>query len=364
MSDKPDQDSKTEAATDKKKRDAVDKGNTPNSRELSNFASLSAITCIMLFAATGSVAGLVAILRDSLDRIDSQRLLNGHDGLALVTWYGQSLVMQIAGPLALLSAAGVAASLFQNQPALVLERIKPQLSRISPASGWKRLFSRQAVVELAKGIAAIGAVLAVSTMILKTNMGLIVNSMHVHANALPELLLSVCVSLLAGVVLCSMAIAVADLLWSRHKWLFDLRMTKQEVKDELKQAEGDPLVKVRLRSLQRDRRRRRMMQAVPGATLIITNPTHYAVALKYTPGVTAAPVVVAKGTELVALKIREIAAEHKVPVLENKPLARGLYDAVEVSQMIPSEFYHAVAELIQQVYNTGRPPQHSIGESR
>ncbi len=363
MSDEPDEDSKTETATDKKQRDAVEKGNTPQSRELTNFASLSAITFILLFAITGSVSGLVAILRDSFHRLDAQRLINGHDGLMLVTWYGNSLMVQIAGPLAMLSAAGVIASLCQNQPAIVLDRIKPQLSRISLASGWKRLFSRQAVVELAKSIAAIGAVLAVSVLILKTNIGLIVNSMHMNANGLPELLLQICVSLLAGVVLCSMAIACADLLWSRHKWLFDLRMTKHEVKEEMKQAEGDPLVKARLRSLQRDRRRRRMMQAVPEATLIIANPTHYAVALKYVPGLTAAPVVVAKGTELLALKIREVAATHNIPVIENKPLARGLYDSVEVSQMIPADFYHAVAELIQQVYNTGRRPRHPNGES-
>ncbi len=145
-------------------------------------------------------------------------------------------------------------------------------------------------------------------------------------------------------------IAGVDLVWSRFHWRQDLRMTKQEVKDELKQSEGDPIVKSRLRSLARDRARRRMMTAVPRATLVIANPTHYSIALKYVRDEDSAPIVLAKGQDLVALKIREIAEANNIPVFEDVALARSMYKQVSVDSVIPQQFYQAVAELIRVVY--------------
>jgi flagellar biosynthesis protein FlhB len=142
------------------------------------------------------------------------------------------------------------------------------------------------------------------------------------------------------------AIVAADVVWSRIKWRMDLRMSKQEIKDEHKQAEGDPLMRARRLSLARDRSRRRMLAAVPRATVVIANPTHYAVALRYVRGDHAAPVVVAKGLDHIALKIREIAESHEIPVVEDKALARSLYDAVTLDRPIPPEFYKAIAEII------------------
>ena len=159
--------------------------------------------------------------------------------------------------------------------------------------------------------------------------------------------------LLAAVSVATIVIVAADLVWSRVSWRRELRMTRQELKDEFRQSEGDPLVKARLRSLARDRARRRMIAAVPRATLVVVNPTHYrggAALLREEGG---APVVVAKGQDLIALKIREMAEEHDVPIVEDKPLARSLYDAVEVDQMIPPEFYKAVAEIIHFLQTTG-----------
>jgi flagellar biosynthetic protein FlhB len=142
----------------------------------------------------------------------------------------------------------------------------------------------------------------------------------------------------------------ADIVWSRIHWRSELRMTRQELKDELKQSEGDPLVKSRLRSLARDRARKRMIAAVPQATVVIANPTHFAVALKYERSKGGAPMVVAKGADLIALRIREIAGRHGVPVIEDKPLARALYDAVDVGNWIPPEFYRAVARILHLLY--------------
>jgi flagellar biosynthetic protein FlhB len=152
--------------------------------------------------------------------------------------------------------------------------------------------------------------------------------------------------LVATVAVATIILVAADVVWSRVSWQRELRMTRQEVKDELKQADGDPIVKARLRSLARDRLRKRMIAAVPRATLVIANPTHFAVALRYVREEGGAPLVIAKGQDLIALKIREIAAAHGIPVIEDKGLARSLYKAVEVDKMIPAEFYKAVAEIV------------------
>ena len=165
----------------------------------------------------------------------------------------------------------------------------------------------------------------------------------------------IAVQILVSIVLVMAMIATVDLVWSRFHWLRDLRMTKQEVKDEHKQAEGDPILKARLRSLARDRVRQRMMAAVPKATLVIANPTHFAIALRYDRDSDAAPVVVAKGQDLIALRIKALAEEHGVPVFENVALARSMYKQVSVDSLIPQQFYHAVAELVRIVYGTKAP---------
>jgi len=163
------------------------------------------------------------------------------------------------------------------------------------------------------------------------------------------------VQIVTVIVAVMAVIAAADLVWSRFHWRQELRMTRQEVKDELKQSEGDPIVKSRLRSLARDRARRRMMTEVPKATLVIANPTHYAIALRYVREEHSAPVVLAKGTDLVALKIREIAEANGIPVFEDVALARSMYKQVSVDSVIPPQFYQAVAELVRAVQASKAP---------
>src|SRR5690606_15737291 len=162
------------------------------------------------------------------------------------------------------------------------------------------------------------------------------------------------VDIVVAITAIMVMIAALDLLWSRFNWRQDLRMTKQEVKDEMKQAEGDPIMRSRLRSLQRDRARRRMMAEVPKATLVIANPTHYAIALRYVREETAAPIVIAKGQDLVALKIREIAEQHEIPIYVDVALARSMYDQVSVDSVIPPQFYQAVAELVRLLYTNNQ----------
>ena len=166
---------------------------------------------------------------------------------------------------------------------------------------------------------------------------------------MPERILGLAVKTIAAVLVATLAVAGADLVWSRILWRRDNRMSRHEVKEELKQAEGDRLVKARLRSLRLHRSRKRMLSAVPRATMVIVNPTHYAVAMRYVRAEGGAPIVLAKGVDLIALKIRAIAEAHDVPVVEDKPLARSLYTTVEVERPIPAEFYRAVAEIVHLV---------------
>jgi flagellar biosynthetic protein FlhB len=350
MSEQADKESKTEVATEKKKRDAIDKGNTPQSREVSSLITMAAMTAILAFSA-GDLSSQVAItLKYAFVHASEISVANGAEAWQLITLFGSPVAAQAIKVLAVLAAGGVVASLLQNPPALIWSRIKPQKSRISIKSGCDRIFGKQALVELLKASTKIGFVLSVAFIILHANTGVVANHMLVPISAAPYMLQNLGLQLFAGVALCLVVIAVADQFWARHKWATDLMMTRQEVKDELKQAEGDPLVKARLKSLARDRKRRQMMHEVPEATVILVNPTHYAIALAYIPEKHAAPEVVAKGTDLLALRIRQVAEDHDVPVVEDKPLARALYDLAEVGQMIPPEFYEAVAGLIQYVY--------------
>jgi len=183
------------------------------------------------------------------------------------------------------------------------------------------------------------------------------NSLFMSPYMLPDLLQSLTIRLFASVVAAIAVMVVLDLLWSRFHWRRELRMTKQEVKDEHKQSDGDPIVKSRMRSLARDRARKRMISRVPQATVVIANPTHYAIALRYVRSENHAPIVVAKGLDLIALKIRSIAEKHEIPVVEDKLLARSLYDKVDVDQLIPPEFYRAVANVILYIMSRGKPMQ-------
>jgi flagellar biosynthetic protein FlhB len=171
---------------------------------------------------------------------------------------------------------------------------------------------------------------------------------------IPDLILTVSIRLISVVCIATIVIVAADLVWSRLRWQRSLRMSKQDLKDEHKQTEGDPLVKGRLRSLAQDRSRKRMLANVKQATVVIANPTHYAIALRYARDEQPAPLVLAKGKDLVALRIREIAEANGIAVVEDKPLARSLYDSVEVDQMIPAEFYSAVAQILFFLFSKAR----------
>jgi len=351
MAEAVDKDSKTEEATEKRIRDTIEQGKLPYSREIAIFASFLAILVFAVFYAKDAIVNLGMFLSMFLEKPEAWPMDTETDVIELYKVVLYEIGNAVVSLLVLLVVAGVGASVFQNMPQIVGDRIRPQLSRISIAKGWNRLFGAQGFVEFFKSLAKLGFAIAVLAFTLSGDHRRLLTGMITNPAAFGLVIRGIFIDILVAIVFVMGVIAVADLVWSRFHWRRDLRMTKQEVKDEMKQSEGDPIVKSRLRSLARDRARKRMMTAVPRATLVIANPTHYSIALKYVREEDSAPVVLAKGQDLVALKIREIAREHNIPVFEDVALARSMYKQVSVDSVIPSQFYQAVAELVRIVYS-------------
>jgi flagellar biosynthesis protein FlhB len=346
MAEGPDHESKTEEATEKKVRDAIEKGNVPFSKEAATLASLLGMVVVASFFLASDVRQLNFSLARLIDNAGGWPLRNGGDAVRLLEAVGTDAVRLLLPVVAIFTAAGLLSSFLQNSPQLVLDRIQPKLSRLSISGGWSRIFGARGQVEFLKSTVKLVAVCLFGFLLLRAAQHDVLNAMFTEPDALPALILSIGTRLVAAIAVATIILVAADLVWTRLFWSRDLRMTRQEVKDEMKQSEGDPIVKARLRSLARDRARKRMIAAVPRATFVIANPTHFAVALRYVKEEGGAPLVIAKGQDLIALKIREIAAAHSIPIIEDRLLARSLYKAVEVEKMIPPEFYKAVAEIV------------------
>ncbi|PWK71627.1 flagellar biosynthesis protein FlhB [Aminobacter sp. AP02] len=349
MSDE-DKDSKTEDPTEKKIRDTMEKGKLPVSKEVAIFTSFLAIMVYTVFFASNSVAELGVFLSNFLEKPEAWPLGTERDVIELYQAVAVEVGRAVASLFLLLVVAGLGASLVQNVPQFVGERIRPQASRISLTKGWSRMFGAQGLAEFLKSLAKLCFVMIVLYFVLSDDHRRLLAGMITNPVAFGSVIRDIAVDILVAIVFVMGVIGVADIVWSRFHWFQEQRMTKQEVKDEMKQSEGDPIVKSRLRSIARDRARQRMMTAVPKATLVIANPTHFAIALRYVRNEDAAPVVLAKGQDLVALKIREIAEQNGIPVFEDVALARSMYKQVSVDSIIPSQFYQAVAELVRIVY--------------
>ena len=338
---------KTEDPTQKKLDDAAKKGDVPKSQEINTwFVMLGGAFSIMILG--NSTAGaLMDHLRIFIAQPDAIPMDSEH--LRLV-WLGlgKAVLGAIGIPLVILILAAIAGNIIQHMPVFTGENMKPSFSKISPMKGLERLFGAKSVMNLVKGIVKMGIVGVVTFLIAwpeRDRLGLM---MTWDISLLLPAVKALALKMMAGVIAVMTVVAVLDYLFERMQWMKKQRMSVQEVKDEYKQMEGDPTVKAKLRQIRVERGRKRMMAAVPEATVVITNPTHYAVALKYEQGM-GAPVVVAKGVDSVAFKIREIAQEHEVPVLENPPLARALHASVDIDQPIQPEHYKAVAEVIGYV---------------
>jgi flagellar biosynthetic protein FlhB len=335
---------KTEEPTRKKIEDAAKRGDVAKSQEINVWFGLAASTLALSAFGGSAVSGLTPTLSMFLQRpqtfaLDGPALINMAGGLGLAI--GAALAL----PMLLLAVAAVASNLVQHPFQVTTEALTPKFSKISPIAGFKRLFSAESLVNFLKGLLKLGIVGTVITLVLWPERARVAAMTDADVETLLPLLNSLALHVLASSAAVFAAIAMADYLWQRYRWRQRLMMTLQEVKEEHKQEEGDPHVKGRIRRIRMERSKKRMMAAVPSATVVIANPTHYAVALKYEAGMSA-PLCVAKGVDAVALRIRQVAEEAGVAVVENPPLARSLHAAIEIDREIPAEHYKAVAEVI------------------
>lgn len=249
------------------------------------------------------------------------------------------------------AAAAVTAAIVQTKGLVSFKAIKPKFSRMNPLSGLKNMISLKGMVELLKSILKIILLFYIIYLCIRSELNVLPKMIDMSVNEATSSIGSVLWNIIVKVSIAFAFVAGFDYLYQRWSYEKNLRMTKQEIKEEFKMTEGDPKIKGQIKQKQQAMSRRRMMQAVPEADVVIRNPTHFAVALKYDTEKNNAPVVIAKGQDQLALKIVEIAKEHDIVVMENKPLARALYADVDLDREIPSEFYNAVAEVLAYVYS-------------
>lgn len=341
---------KTEEPTEKRLREAAEKGDVPRARDVGLLSAMMAAWLIVLVAAPGTVERLAVVLLPLIENPNDLPVGGGpSDLIRSLSWLIGGIAVALLPVVGILLAGVVASALGQGPFVVARDRIRPKLSNLSPASGWKRIASRQALVEFAKSLVKLVIISAAAWHALAPFIAWKEEAVGMDVAGLPVLLRDITLRLLLAVLLATVLMAAVDVLWNRLEWRRRQRMSHQEIKDEYKQIEGDPHAKARLKDIRRSRSRRRMMANVPKATVVITNPTHFAVALDYERGRTAAPICLAKGADLIALRIRAVAQEHGVPIVENPPLARALHAAAEVDAAIPLQHYQAVAEVITYV---------------
>jgi flagellar biosynthetic protein FlhB len=348
MADDQDKSQQTEEPTAKRLEQAREQGDVVKSTELTTFILLGGGTLAIAMFGKYIMFGLGRTLTLFLEQPDTMSV-DGAGLAAMTRILLPKIAMALAPFFAVMVVAGLAGNLLQSRPGFSPSKIVPDFSKVSPMAGFKRLFGVEGWMNLVKGLAKMAIVgVAIWTQLWPERGGLeaILNqSTAAVVSDMSHLLFKVLMAALSALAV----IAGLDYFWQRMRFLSRNRMSKQEIKEEYRQNEGDPTIKAKIRQIRHERAKTRMMAKVPGATVVIMNPTHFAVALKYESGKMAAPVCVAKGVDALALRIRAVAEENDVPVVENPPLARALHAAIEIDDPVPPEHFKAVAQVIGYV---------------
>jgi flagellar biosynthetic protein FlhB len=343
---------RTEDPTQKRLDEALERGDVVKSQEVSTWFVIGG-GALMLSAFSGSMSGgLTTTLRGLLAN-SSQIPVDGMGLLAIMRRIDAEVLATVALPIALLVAAAIAGNMIQHRLVWSTSPLKPSFSKISPLAGLKRQFSSQALVNLCKGLFKLAVVGAVMGMLLWPQRYRLEGLVMTDVLGTLMITRGLALDVLGAVVAVLFVVAAADYLFQYRQWYERQKMSVREMREEFKQTEGDPLIKGKIRQLRQARARKRIIASVPKASVVITNPTHFAVALQYDKGMPA-PICVAKGVDALALKIREVAGEHSIPIVENPPLARALHATVEIDEEIPQEHYKAVAEVIGYVMKLRR----------
>ena len=355
MAEENDSTEKTLEPTEKKLADARKKGDLPSSKEASTMVVVISMLAIVSFVLPAQAPQIASALTALIDHSGKLEVATGMPGIArlgqITADFSTNMVIAVAPVFGALLLGGAIGAVIQGETVIAFDRIKPKLSKVSLKEGFKRLFSANSLVEFVKSIIKVFAIGALAVWFTKVAVEAIWQTTGFLPEALPEYLVSSANRLLIAAAILVVPIAIADILWRRFEWRKKLRMSQKDLRDEQKESEGSPEIRGKRAQRRRELSQQRTIAVVPIADVILTNPTHYAIGLKYDPETDIAPVCIVKGTDAVARRIREIAFEHEVPVIENKPLTRMLYDIVEVDQVIPGEHWEIIAEIISFVFD-------------
>ncbi len=344
---------KTEQPTSKKLDDARKKGQVAKSREITNAISLVALFLILRVYLSYMGADFIELFSNIYKRIPDYAHYNEFQSISIMAFFRSAILssLKITIPFLLASViVGFIVNIVMVKWKVSFEPMKPKFSKLNPINGFKRIFSKDALFELVKSILKVGLILIVVYFTLKGKLNELFLLYNIPLWSAVAEVGSIVVDVGFKISLVYCIIGIADLVFQKRKFMNDMKMTKQEVKDEMKNTEGSPEIKGRQRSVMREASRKRMMNSVPEADVVITNPTHFAVAIKYDLETAPAPFVVAKGQDFMAQRIKEIAKDNNVQIVEDKPLARMLFANVEVGQQIPEDLYEAVASILAMVY--------------
>jgi len=358
MSDE-DKDSKSELPTEKKVTDTLEKGNVPFSREVTNAASMLGMIFVGYMSVPWFITQLSINLSGIFANLGNWPLDTPENAAILIDKVGKSTVFLLAPIIVPMVVFGLVSAISQNKPSLVLDRISPKLSKISVLKGLKRMFGQQGFREFGKALFKFVAAGSVATVIVLSKTDEVLSQILVDTINIPINIHNLFLNILVGMFMTMLVLATADFVWVRKDWVDEIKMSHQEIKDERKQSEGDPAIKLRSRSIAQDRSRRRMIKDVENATIVVTNPTHFAVAMRYDPTIDQAPFVLAKGQDLIALKIREVAEENDIPITEDPPLARALYKIAQIDNEVPPEFFVPLANIIRALSKTNSAGGHA-----
>lgn len=352
MSEAPEKDDKTEEPTQRRLDQAIERGDVAKSQELVTLFLLGGFTLALMISAGPLSKGLATDLRAFLMNAH-QVPADGGGLLAAARRAAAAGFVALVVPAAIVALAALFGAGIQHRLLWTATPLAPKLERISPLAGAKRLFGKEAVVQFVKGLLKIAVVGAAATAVLWGERDRLDAYARLDVSAILPAALALAVKLMGAILAVYAVLAAGDWFYQRYTWMERQRMSRRELKEEFKEQEGSPEIKARVRQIRQSRLRKRMMAAVPTATVVVTNPTHYAVALRYESGM-AAPVCVAKGVDALALRIRQVAGEHGIAIVENPPLARALHATVDIDEEIPVEHYKAVAEVVGYVLRLRR----------
>jgi len=351
-------DNRTEQATPRRRQKAQEKGQVLRSRDLVSTLTLLAVIFLLAWHPTAWIARWQGYFAQVMN---ASAVGDWTDHVPVIGWTALTVALWVGPIFAVAFAVAIASTLSQGGVVIATEALTPDWQRLNPANNVKQLFSFAGFSRVLRSLLPTGVMLYLALRLILNNAAAILHSSRLHARGAAALLGQLCFDLAWQCGLVLLAWSGVDYLLQRQTYESSLRMTKQEVKEEAKDTEGNPQIKVRIRRLRRELLRRSLHKDMQRATAVITNPTHYAVALEYRPATMAAPVVVAKGRNLIAQKIKELARWHEIPIVENPPLAQALYKAAEVGQMIPPKLYAAVAEILAFLYRAQMRMQSARG---